>query len=135
MTLRSDDVIARLDRSDPLIAVVGATDDPSKYGHRIYRNLKNKGYRVVGVNPTRTTIDGDPAYASVGDLPEPPDIVNVVIPPARTLEVINGIAALPDPAIWIQPGAADPAVREAVVATGMPAVIDDCIMVLTKTRS
>ena len=130
----SDPVSTRLDLPDPLIAVVGATDEPGKYGGRIYRDLKAKGYRVVAVNLTRPTVDGDAAYKSVSDLPETPDIVNVVIPPPRTLELLDEIAEIPDIAVWIQPGAADDAVRDRVRVLGLPALIDACIMVQTRSK-
>ena len=130
----SDPVSARLDLPYPLIAVVGATDEPGKYGGRIYRDLKAKGYRVVAVNLTRPTVDGDVAYKSVSGLPQTPDIVNVVIPPPRTLELLDEIAEIPDVAVWIQPGAADDAVRDRVRVLGLPALIDACIMVQTRSK-
>ena len=125
----NDPVSAKLSLPDPLIAIVGATDAQHKYGSIIYRNLKRKGYRVVGVNPTRSTVDGDPCFRSLADLPENPDIVNIVVPPQRTLRVLEAAAAVPDVAIWIQPGAADQAVRERAAELGVPTLIDACIMV------
>lgn len=131
----TDPVSQRLLLEDPLIAVVGATDAPGKYGGIIYRDMKAKGYRVVPINRDRPTVDGDPTVASVSDLDETPDIVNVVVPPARTLGVIEEVAALGDVALWIQPGAADRAVRERVQQLGLPALIDACIMVQSRARA
>jgi predicted CoA-binding protein len=130
----NDPVSTRLGLPDPLIAVVGATDSPGKYGGTIYRDLKAKGYRVVAVNPLRTTVDGDEAFKSVSDLPETPDIVNVVVPPARTMHVLEQVASLDDVAVWIQPGAANAEVRERIAELGIPALIDACIMVETRVR-
>ena len=130
----NDPVSARLELPDPLIAVVGATDHPGKYGGRIYRDLKTKGYRVVPVNPGRSTVDGDPTFASIGDLPEPPDIINVVVPPARTLRLLEQISDIDDVAVWIQPGAADDAVRKRVDELGIPVLIDACIMIQTRSK-
>jgi predicted CoA-binding protein len=128
-------VIERLDLSDPLIAVVGATDHHGKYGGTIYRHLKAKGYRVVAVNPLRETVDGDPCYHTLMDLDEMPDIVNIVVPPSRTMRVVDQAAALGDVAVWIQPGAADVAVRERVKELGLESLIDACIMVQARVRS
>ena len=125
----SDPVSAKLSLPNPLIAIVGATDAHHKYGSIIYRDLKQKGYRVVGVNPARGTVDGDPCYRSLADLPERPDIVNIVVPPVRTLRVLEAAALIPDVAIWIQPGAADREVRERAAELGVPTLIDACIMV------
>jgi predicted CoA-binding protein len=131
----NDPVSERLTRPDPLVAVVGATDAPGKYGGIIYRDLKRKGYRVVGINPARDTVDGDRAFSSLDMLDEQPDIVNVVVPPSRTLAILDEVAALDDPVVWIQPGAADHAVRERVEELGIPALIDACIMVETRPRA
>ncbi len=130
----NDPVAGRLAHPDPLIAVVGATDTPGKFGGKIYRDLKGKGYRVVAVNPGRATVDGDEAFRSIADLPEPPDIVNVVVPPSRTLRVLDDVAELDDAAVWIQPGAADQKVRERVTELGIPALIDACIMVEARVK-
>jgi predicted CoA-binding protein len=128
-------VLDRLELPDPLIAVVGATDHPGKYGGTIYRNLKAKGYRVVPVNPLRSTVDGDHCYARLADLTEMPDIVNVVVPPVRTMRVVEQAATLGDVAVWIQPGAADDAVRARVDELDLPSLIDACIMVRARVRN
>ena len=130
----TDPISERLLRPDPLIAIVGATDAPGKYGGIIYRDMKAKGYRVVGINPHRPTVDGDPAYASLADLVEAPDIVNIVVPPQRTMRVLEQAALIEDVAVWIQPGAADDAVRARVDELGVPALIDACIMVRARAR-
>ena len=56
------DITRLLDQPDTTIAIVGATDNPSKYGHVIYRDLKQKGFPVYPVNPNRSTVDGDKAF-------------------------------------------------------------------------
>ena len=130
----NDPVSTRLGLPDPLIAVVGATDSPGKFGGTIYRDLKAKGYRVVAVNPLRATVDGDEAFKSVADLPEAPDIINVVVPPRRTMRVLDQAALLDDVAVWVQPGAADAEVRERIAELGIPALVDACIMVEARPR-
>ncbi len=130
----TDPVLARLALPDPVIAIVGATDSPGKYGGKIYRDLKSKGFRVVAINPGRDTVDGDPAFGSLADLAERPDIVNIVIPPAATLKLLDEVAEIPDVAVWIQPGAADAAVRLRVAELDLLALIDACIMVETRAR-
>lgn len=129
----NDPVSTKLALPDPLIAVVGATDAQHKYGAIIYRDLKRKGYRVVAVNPARDTVDGDPSYRTLEDLPEAPDIVNVVVPPDQTMAVLDAASAIPDVAVWIQPGAADSAVRARATELGVPTLIDACIMVETRS--
>ena len=130
-----DPVSERLTRPDPLVAIVGATDAPGKYGGIIYRDLKRKGYRVVGVNPGRNVVDGDPAYPDLASLPEQPDIVNIVVPPRRTMRILDEAATIPDVAVWIQPGAADDEVRDRVRELGIPSLVDACIMIQARSRA
>jgi len=118
-----------LDDPTTTIAVVGATENPSKYGNIIYHDLKDKGFRVFGVNPYRDEIDGDPCWRTLADLPEAPTIVDVVVPPRRTLDVLAECLALGLKRVWIQPGAADAAVRAFVAENDFDALVDACIMV------
>lgn len=128
------DITERLHSPDAVIAVVGATDQPGKYGGEIYRDLREKGYTVRAVNPGRTTVAGDPCWPSLRDLPERPAIVNIVVPPERTLSVLEECLHLGLDGVWIQPGAADDAVRQFVSENGFDALIDACIMVRTRAR-
>src|SRR3970282_380824 len=88
------------------IAVIGATDRPGKYGGIIYRDLKRKGFEVFAVNPYRETVDGDPFWKSVKDLPEAPTIADFVIPARRGLQVLDECEEAGILNIWLQPGAA-----------------------------
>lgn len=127
----ADDFTALLSDPATTIAVVGATDDPAKFGGRIYRDLKRKGFRVFAVNPGRDTVDGDPCYPSLADLPEAPTIVNLVVPPAVTLQVLQQCVALGLRRVWVQPGAEDPEAAAFAAQAGLMARIGDCIMVKT----
>ncbi len=124
-----DDFAALLTDPETTVAVVGATDDSAKFGGRIYRNLKGKGYRVFAVNPGRETVDGDPCYPSVAALPAPPTIVDFVVPPRVTLEVLRECLALGLQRVWLQPGAEDEAVLAFAAQSGLMFRADDCIMV------
>lgn len=94
------------------IAVIGATDHPAKYGGIIYRDLKSKGYKVFAVNPNRETVDGDPCWPSVRDLPEKPTIANFVVPADRGLQVLDECEEAGILNIWVQPGAESPELEE-----------------------
>ena len=111
-----DPVSAALRDPHATIALVGANDDPGKYGSVIYRDLKAKGYDVYPVNPNRDTVDGDTAYASLADLPQAPSIVNFVVPPHVSLRVLEEANELGYKLVWLQPGSSSPEVREYVEA-------------------
>ena len=128
------DIDQLLQRPDTTVAVVGATDDPSKYGHEIYRDLKMKGFVVWPVNPGRETVDGDKAYASLADLPESPTIVDLVVPPAVTLKVLAECKELGLMNAWVQPGAENPEVLRYLRENGFNYLANACIMVQSRGR-
>lgn len=128
------DIASLLDRPETTVAVVGATDNPSKYGHVIYRDLKRKGFHVYPVNANRSTVDGDPAFPSLSDLPEKPTIVNLVIPPEETIKVLRQCLSLGLMNVWIQPGAEDPHVLTFLQNNGFNYLANACIMVQSRLK-
>jgi predicted CoA-binding protein len=129
-----DDIATLLQKDDTTVAVVGATDDPAKYGAVIYRDLKRKGFKLFAVNPNRPTVDGDPAYASLADLPEPPTIVDIVVPPAATLRVLAAARALGYMNVWVQPGAESPEALAYLQEHDFNYLANACIMVRSRLR-
>ena len=85
-------------------AVIGASQNPAKYGHQVYRDLRTAGYRVYAVNPSVAEVLGDRCYPSLHALPEKPDVVNTVVPPAVTEEIVRECKALGIERVWMQPG-------------------------------
>jgi uncharacterized protein len=118
-----------LDEPGTSVAVVGATDDPHKYGGIAYRQLKSMGYQVYAVNPGRSTVDGDPAYPNLTALPEAPTIVNLVIPPHLGAAVADEALELGYRNLWFQPGAESPQLTRRLIAAGADVLTDACIMV------
>ncbi|NIR41468.1 MAG: CoA-binding protein, partial [Actinobacteria bacterium] len=116
-------------------AVVGATDDPGKYGSVIYRDLKAKGFTVYAVNPNRATVDGDPAFSSLRDLPEEPTIVNIVVPPSETIRVLREARDLGIMNAWVQPGAGGGEVIDFLEKHGFTYLANACIMVRSRYRA
>jgi predicted CoA-binding protein len=130
-----DTISTLLNEGDPVVAVVGATDNPRKYGNLIYLDLKEKGFRVYPVNPTRATVDGDPTFATLAELPEAPDIVNFVVPPTRTLRVLKQAKGLGFTTVWVQPGAENEDVLSYLDEQGFDYLANACIMVRARVRS
>ncbi|MCJ7725452.1 MAG: CoA-binding protein [Acidimicrobiia bacterium] len=123
------DIAQLLTDPSTTVAVIGANDDPAKYGGRIYRDLKAKGFKVFAVNPNRDTVDGDPSFKSLEDLPESPTIVNFVVPPQRTLRILQKCRELGLLDVWIQPGAESEEVISYLDEAGFNYLANACIMV------
>ena len=126
------DIATLLADPDTTVAVVGATDDPAKFGFQIYRDLKAKGYEVFAVNPNRETVDGDPAYPSLQDLPERPTIVNLVVSPRTARQVLRRAHRLGLGNFWLQPGAGSPAATAFLEEHRLNHLTDACIMVRSR---
>ena len=63
-----------LGRGGPLVAVVGVSTDPQKYGHRIFTDLIDSGYSVVGINPRGGVVAGQTLWPSLQAVPDKPDL-------------------------------------------------------------
>lgn len=111
------------------IAVIGATDHPTKYGGIIYRDMKGKGFPVFAVNPYRDSVDGDPCWAKVTDLPETPTIAVFVVPARTGLQVLDDCAEAGVRNIWIQPGAFSDELRAALESGPFEWLAEACVMV------
>lgn len=127
-----DPLTEKLTDPEATIAVVGATDNTHKYGSVIYRDLKRKGYRVFPVNPGRDTVDGDPAYATVADLPVAPDIVNLVVPAEVGVQAVRQALDVGYDRIWVQPGAESPELLTLLQESDAEYIADACIMVRSR---
>lgn len=124
-------VLETLRRKNPRarIAVVGASNNPRKYGNIIVRNLVGKGYTVLPVNPHEGTIAGLPVAHTLAEVELPVDIVVMVVPPAVTLAEMKNVARLGLPAVWLQDGSFDDAVLEFARTAPFRTMHHACVMV------
>jgi predicted CoA-binding protein len=134
MASSPDALASILDEPDTVIAVVGATDNETKFGHAVYRDLKRKGYRVYAVNPNRASVDGDPAYPDLASLPGRPTLVNIVVPPSVTLSILKQCFDLGLMNVWLQPGAESPEVLEFLDSHGFNYLANTCIMIESRIK-
>ena len=114
-------------------ALVGATDEPWKFGHRIFHDLTRKGIEVLPVNRGRATVAGQQAYPTLAHLPSKPDIVNVVVPPEEGPGLVREVAALGWDNVWFQPGAESTEARRVAEELGVE-ILEACTMVVVATR-
>lgn len=128
-------IVDLLDKPDTTVAVVGATDNPSKYGSIIYRDLKRKGYHVFPVNPNRSTVDGDRAYNHLKDLAQKPTIVNVVVPPEVTVEILDQCLEMGLMNVWLQPDAESPESLRFLQEHNFNYLANACIMIESRMNA
>lgn len=111
------------------IAVVGLSPNPSRTSYMVSKAMQNAGYRIIPVNPLADEILGEKSYASLKDIPEPVDIVNVF----RRSEFLEGLAEdfieIDSPVFWTQLNVVDDNVFQRLTEMGYTVIMDRCIKV------
>ena len=116
-------------RKQNVFAVVGVSGNPAKYGHQVYKDLKEGGYVVYAVNPNIDEVLGDQCYHSLNELPEKTDVVDVVIPPKVTEKIVVECRDLGLKKVWMQPGSESEQAIRFCEENGIKVVHDVCVMV------
>ena len=109
-------------------AVVGATNNPQKYGHQIVQNLQKRGYEVYPVNPKLTELEGLKCYASLAEIPVKVDVVDFVVPPKVTETTLKQCKELGLDHIWLQPGSESEAAIAFCQENNLKVVHSVCVM-------
>jgi predicted CoA-binding protein len=119
--------LLRIYEQTKTIAVVGASADEAKPAHQIPRYLQSQGYRIIPINPRGGEILGEPALASLSDLDDPVDVVDVFRPSAEADEVARAAVSIGPKVLWFQPGTeTEEAIRVASEA-GLEVVSGRCM--------
>ena len=74
------------------IAIIGASNDRSKFGNKAVRAFQQQGYQVFPVNPKEEIVEGLPAFKSIAAVPVRPQLISVYLPPPVLLKVLPYIA-------------------------------------------
>lgn len=111
------------------VAVVGLSDDPSKASYAVSAYMQAQGYRILPVNPGITSALGERSYASLSELPELPDVVNVFRLPKAIPAIVDEMLALGLRNLWVQLGIRNEDAAQTAEAGGIQVVMDRCIMV------
>ena len=109
-------------------AVVGASEDRSKFGNITFRELKSRGKEVLPVNPRASEVEGKPCYPDLASLPEPVERVLIVVPPKLGVGVVKQAAEAGINSVWFQPGAESEEALAYCEAQGMKAISGHCIL-------
>jgi predicted CoA-binding protein len=86
-------------------AVVGASQDRTKYGNKVLRVYQQNNRDVVPVNPKADEVEGLKSYADLASIPGQIDGVSIITPPAITERVVQDAVRRGIKNIWMQPGA------------------------------
>jgi len=122
------DRITQLLQTARIIAVVGLTDTPTRPSYGVSHYMQSQGYRIIPVNPNITRWEEETAYASLLDVPEKIDIVNIFRRPDAVPEVVEQTIQIKAPVIWMQEGVVHDEAAEKARRAGIFVVMDKCIL-------
>lgn len=122
-----DDVIRQILTDAKVIAMVGASSDPSKASHGMMRRMLAAGYEVIPVNPNETEVLGHKAYASLRDVLKKVDIVDVFRRAEATPPIADEAVAVGAKVLWLQLGIRNEDAATRAEAGGLTVIMDNCI--------
>ena len=110
------------------IAVVGASPRRERPSHRVMAYLQRRGYRTIPVNPNAVggTINGERVYASLAEVPEPIDMVDVFRRPEAASGVVDEAIAAAAKVVWMQLRVRDDAAAARAEMAGLKVVMNRC---------
>lgn len=88
----------------PSVAIIGASADPAKYGHKAVRAYLRRGWTVYPVSPRGGAIEGVEVFRSITEIPDRVDRVSVYVPPAVGLGLLDDIKSTGCTELFLNPG-------------------------------
>ena len=118
------------------IAVVGASADPAKFGHKVLAAYLRHGIRAIPINPSGDEILGQKVYTHLSEVPEPMTAASIITPPIITAGVIAEAIRLGLKRLWLQPGAEHREAIRKAEAAGLGVIWGGpCVLVELARRS
>jgi len=111
-----------------LIAVIGVSENPEKFGYKIFCDLLGAGYNTCAVGVRGGNVAGKNVYKCLCDLPAKPDIIITVVPPVGTDKAVDDAIALGVKEVWMQPGSRSENAVQKAKAAGMKVTDTGCFM-------
>lgn len=128
MVNAGDEEIEKLLREAKVVAVVGVSRDPTKDSNIVARYL-SQHYRTYFINPYAEEIAGQKVYASLKELPEVPDIVDIFRAPSKVPPIVDEAIEVGAKAIWMQVGIVNNEAATKAKEAGLTVVQNRCMMV------
>jgi uncharacterized protein len=110
------------------VAIIGASNDRTKYGNKAVRAHLQQGYTVFPVNPKETQIEGLPAFKCITEVPVRPQRISIYLPPPLVEKLLPEIASKGCDEFWLNPGTESDRVVEEAKRLGLN-VIQACSIV------
>jgi hypothetical protein len=116
--------------AEKTLAIVGVSRTRG-FGNTLFKHLKRKGYRVFPVNAQADSVEGEPCFHRLDDVPEPVGGVVTVVPPAETEKVAADCVRLGIRRMWMQQGSESKAAIALCHDKGISEVHGECLIMHT----
>jgi predicted CoA-binding protein len=126
LEINSSETIKRILDECRTIAVVGLSSSTWRPSHGVAAYMQRAGYRVIPVNPNETEVLGEKSYASLNELTDKIDLVDVFRRSEEAGAVVDEAIAIGAKAVWLQEGVIDEAAAQRAVNAGLLVVMDRC---------
>ncbi|MBI3375871.1 MAG: CoA-binding protein [Betaproteobacteria bacterium] len=123
------DTLRRILKTSHTIAVVGLSADWFRPSYFAAKYMLEHGYRIIPVNPRYPEILGQKCHASLRDIPEPVDLVDVFRKSDDVLPIAEDAIAIGAKVLWQQIGVTNAAAADKARAAGLDAVMDRCVKI------
>lgn len=124
----TDTALAQILKDAHTIAVVGISSNPARASFGVSAWLKRQGFRILPVNPAETEVHGEKAYASLSDISEPIDIVDIFRRSDQVLPIVQQAITKRTRLIFMQEGVFNEEAAQLAEASSIPVVMDRCIL-------
>lgn len=124
--MNEPDLIERLLTTPGRWAVVGLSTNPARPAYGVAHRLQTLGMQIVPVHPSAETVHGAPGFTSLGDIPEPVDVVDIFVNSHRAGAVVDQAIAIGAKAVWLQLGVIDHIAAARAKVAGLGVVMDRC---------
>lgn len=124
----TDEIIHRILASVKTIAVIGASDKQNRPVYGVMRFLQRKGYRCIPVNPRLAgqKLLGETVYASLAEIPEPVDMVDVFRRSEEVEPVANAAIDIGAKVLWMQLGVINESAASRAAGAGLDVIMNRC---------
>jgi uncharacterized protein len=119
--------LLRLYEAVRTIAVVGASSKPGRPANYVPAYLVSQGYRVIPVSPRGGELFGEPVRASLEEIDEPIDVVDVFRPAPEGPDIVRAAARIGARVVWLQPGTESPEAVSAAAEAGLVVITRLCM--------
>ena len=124
----TDNELTQILKEAKTIAVVGISNNPARASHGVSGWLKRQGFQIIPVNPSEAEVHGEKAFASLTDISQPIDIVDVFRRSDQVLPIVQEAITKRPRLIFLQEGVYNEEAEKLAQENGIPIVMDRCIL-------